>query len=83
MDFNRSTEGETAEAITNILSRGGTEDWKSLYSRASRDRGFRSELRRRLTTIDTEISPGAPGLWTALLDAMDLGDAGGRSAGRQ
>lgn len=71
MDANRSTTTPTREALTNLLSRGGTVDWKRLYAQARSDGRFREELRRRLATVDTEVSEGAPGLWSALLGRMD------------
>lgn len=71
MDFNRSTSIPTNEAITNILSCGGTEDWQEIYARARRDGRFRREVRRRLKTVDIEISEGVPELWTVLLDNID------------
>lgn len=71
MDANRSTTIETPESITNILSRGGTEDWKQVYAHARIDGRFRQEVRRRLATVDLEVSEGVPGLWTVLLENLD------------
>lgn len=71
MDANRSTTIETPESITNILSRGGTEDWKQVYAQARIDGRFRQEVRRRLATVDVEVSEGVPGLWTVLLENLD------------
>lgn len=52
-----------------LLSRGGTEDWKGLYAEAKRDPRVRQTIEDALRFVDPEIGE-TKALWRILLDTM-------------
>jgi len=70
MNFSRSTTAPSFLDLVNVMSRGGTTDWQSLYARAKDDPGLRADLQAALALVDPEIGEGRA-LWAFLLDRLD------------
>lgn len=70
MNFSRSTTAPGFLDLVNIMSRGGTAEWQSLYERAKADPGLRADLQAALPLVDPEIGEGRA-LWAFLLDRLN------------
>ncbi len=56
--------------LIDLLSRGGTADWRALYQRAQGDPELRSDIRAALEFVDPELG-AARELWSLLLDRAE------------
>lgn len=70
LNFNRSTAGPSLHAIENIISRGGTKEWMSLYQEAFDNPALKAMIAQRLPLVDMELAPGARKLWAALMQKL-------------
>ena len=72
MNFSRSTTTPGVLDLVNVMGRGGTGDWQTLYARAKEDPDLRATLRDALPLVDPEVGEGRS-IWTWLLDRLDHG----------
>jgi hypothetical protein len=70
MNFTRTTNVPGFLDLVNVMGRGGTADWQTLYAEAKRDAQLRLTLRDALPLIDPEIGEGRA-LWLLLLNRLD------------
>ena len=68
MNANRSTDGESALRWLNIVQRGSTEDWKTLY-RACENLEVALQVAASLAWRDPDLLPSAR-LWKFLLEDL-------------
>lgn len=71
MNPNRSTDGDSALRWINIVQRGGTEEWKSLY-RACQEVRIARQVAASLAWRDPDLLPSAR-LWRFLLEDLHQG----------
>ncbi len=68
MRANRSTNGDSALRWLNIVQRGGTEEWKTLY-RACHDHEIARQVAASLAWRDPDLLPSAR-LWKFLIEDL-------------
>lgn len=69
MSAARATTASSFLDLVDVLSRGGTDEWRDLYRRAAVEMRLRDEIRAALPLVDPELG-AARELWEYLLTTL-------------
>ncbi len=69
MDPYRSSPTHEIPALLNIMTRGGTEDWRALYQRMKSDRSLAEKCAQALLTCDPDLTHNGE-IWQEIIEQL-------------